>query len=293
MATLLAGLVPAQAFTKQPVNSDGDGPHGLTQPVSFWGGPGYPPAGSWNATLNGAVLSGTSANVKGQLPYTDPASGNGYVAGIRASCLCNTGTAAQNQGGGGELILCDRLWVNQVSNAGTSAQGITSPTWPARDSTGTTNGAGVYLALELSSGSLLNGTFTVGYTNSGGSAGQTSPSTAFTNFIAGQAQEVPLAAGDVGVRAVSTFTWSVAPGSGTWNLVAYRPVAKALVQNYGGVNGTTAAAKSNWQDAVQLGMPQVYNGSVLYFMWKGDYGGNNNNNVNNPQISGVVEFARG
>lgn len=288
LAGVISNLVRPQHFTKAPINSDGDGPHDLLSPLSFWGGSGFPKAGAWDTTLNGVTLSGTSSNVTGQIPYTDPASGNGYIAGVRATCTMVNSGAVEN-GGGGQLLICDRLWHNQVANTGTSAQSITTPTWPARDVTGSTNGDGIFIGLECSSGNLLSGTSTIGYTNSSGTASRTSTAVAASAVISGQAYEYLLQAGDSGVQSIQNFTWSVAPGSGTWNLFAYRILAKVELQNYAGAQ---RGSKSFYRNAMQLGFPRIYNGSVLFFMWNGDYG-SINPNINNPQISGCVEFAQG
>lgn len=286
MAGIVNGLIRPQHFIKQPINYDGDGPHDLLSPVDLWGGAGFPKAGAFDTTLNGVTLSGTSSNVTGQIPYTDPPSGNGYIAGVRATSVVATSATAFVTGGSGQILICDRLWHNQVANFGTSAQTITTPTWPARDNAGTTNGDGIFIGLECSSGNLLSGTSTISYTNSAGSSGRTSTAVASASVISGQAYEYLLQAGDTGVKSIQSFTWSAAPNSGTWNLFAYRILAKIDYQNHSG----SISGKSIYRDAVQLGLPRVYNGSVLFFMWNGDYGGSN---VANPQISGCIEFAQG
>ena len=100
---------------------------------------GLPGAGSYDATLNGAVYSSSSTIPNGIIRHVDPGSGNSYLARFTGSC---TQAAA--------VMLLDRLWDNRLTVNSTAAQSPTTPTWPARDNAGTTNGDGVLLAIETS-----------------------------------------------------------------------------------------------------------------------------------------------
>ena len=94
------------------------------RPTSLWSLAGNPGAGSFDTTLAGVALSSTSSAVAGQIPFTDPSSGNAYLARLQANA-----TQA------GVLMLVDRLWHNggiTITN-GSTAQTVNSATWPARD----------------------------------------------------------------------------------------------------------------------------------------------------------------
>lgn len=224
---------------------------------STWGSlAGYPAVGAYDSTLNGITLSSTSAQVPGQIPFFDPPSGNAYLARMQVFGASST---APNLTCG--FFLCDRLWHNGgFTITSTGAQTITSPTWPARDETGTTNGVGVLLGLEVSATvGAATPTISVSYTNSGGTAGRTGSSIAVTQSAAPGCSFYPLGlqAGDVGVQSVQSMTLSASWLSGTVNLVAYRVIAYSLGMPMTAIDGITGA------------MPRLFNGSVPFFLYQG------------------------
>jgi len=166
-----AGSRPPYAFAKALSGTLVAG-----RPVSYWGFAGAPGAGAYDTSLNGVVLSSTSAMVNGQLPHTDPSSGNTYLMRY---------TARTTQPG--LVMIMDRLWHNGgFTITSNTAQAITSPTWPSRcptsgiDDTPTTTGLGVMLFFEVSSNTGSGTpTITISYTNSAGTSGRTA-----TNFAA-------------------------------------------------------------------------------------------------------------
>lgn len=226
-------------------------------PSSLWAIGGAPGAGAYDATLNGVVLSSSSALVTGQIPHYDPTSGNSYLARL---------TAAVNQSG--TLLLLDRIWHNGgYTITINTAQSITSPAWPSRcptsgtDDTATTTGLGVMLALEVSAAvGAGTPTITISYTNSAGTAGRTATNVIATSASAatGTTYFIGLQAGDVGVRSVQSLTLSATWTSGTINLVAFRILAALEVSQ---ANVSTAI------DAVTSGMPRIYNGAVPYLVF--------------------------
>jgi hypothetical protein len=215
--------------------------------TTLWGFSGVPAAGAYDTTLNGVALS---SPVTGQIPFTNPASGNAYLARITA-----------NNSNGGTLVLCDRLWHNGgYTITSTSAQNSTTPTWPARDVAGATSGDGVFLALEVSAGTgSAAPTVTISYTNSAGTSGRTATQyRATATSGTGITYLINLQAGDTGVRSVQSLTLSASWVSGTINLVAYREIARfELISNN----------VPNTLDLVGACMPRMYAGSVPYFMW--------------------------
>lgn len=220
----IAGMQPPRPFAKAVTGTMVAG-----RPQSTWALAGNPGAGAFDNTLNGVVLSSTSAMVNGQLPHVNPVSGNAYLAAL-------TGNATI----AGTLLLCDRLWHNGgFTITSTGAQSITSPTFPARDIAGSTNGDGVYLGLEISAAAgAAAPTITIGYTNQAGTASRTATNAFPTanSPTAGAFFPIGLQAGDTGVRSVQSLTLSVSWVSGTMNLVAYRvlaalPLAGAFIPN--------------------------------------------------------------
>lgn len=221
------------------------------RPQSLWGLGGNPGAGAFDTTLNGVTLSSTSAQVGGQINFTDPASGNSYLARLQASATVS-----------GTLLLCDRLWHNGgYTITATTAQTSTTPTWPARDANGATNGDGVLLGLEVSAAAgAATPTITVSYTNQAGTAGRTATNSFVTtsSATAGAFYPIGLATGDTGVRSLQSMTLSVSWVSGTVNMVAYRPLAALEI---------TAANTPNAIDAITAGFPRMYNGTVPFFIF--------------------------
>lgn len=240
---IIAGMQYPRAFSKAVTATLVAG-----RVASHWALGGNPGAGSYDTTLNGVALT---APVNGQIPFTDPASGNAYLARLQA-------TATQ----AGVLILADRLWHNGgYTITSTSAQNSTTPTWPARDANGSTNGEGVFLALEISAAAgAAAPTITCTYTNSGGTGSRTA-----TNIMAtanspaiGATYLIGLQSGDLGVRSLQSVQLSVSWASGTMNMVAYRPLAYLEIPG---------ALIPNAIDALTGGFPQLYNGTVPYFMF--------------------------
>lgn len=221
------------------------------RPQSLWGLGGNPGAGTYNTTLNGVALSSSSTPVTGQINFTDPGAGNSYLARFQGSATIS-----------GTLLLCDRLWHNGGYTATLiTAQSSTTPTWPARDANGATNGDGVLLGLEVSAAAgAAAPTITVSYTNQAGTSGKTATNSFATaaSPTAGAFYPIGLAAGDTGVRSVQSLTLSVSWVSGTINLVAYRPLAALEI---------TAANVPNAIDAITAGFPRLYNGTVPFLIF--------------------------
>lgn len=227
------------------------------RPASLWSLAGSPGAGGFDTTLNGVVLSSSSALVNGQIPHYDPASGNAYLARLQAAA-----TQA------GTLLLLDRLWHNGgYTITSTAAQNSTTPTWPSRcptsglDDTPETTGQGVLLAVEVSAATGAGTpTITISYTNQAGTASRTA-----TNILAtvassaiGATYFIGLQAGDTGVRSVQSLTLSATWTSGTINLVAYRLLATLELPG---------DLMPNAIDAITGGLPRLYNGVVPWLVF--------------------------
>jgi hypothetical protein len=122
---------------------------------------GFPGAAATPAPgLAGAALT----TYAGQLPFSNPITGNSYLARFSAVSSAT-----------GRLMLCDRLWHNSgIATNSTAAQTVNSVTWPARDALGNTNGEDVLVGVEVTAATTNNSNCTMSYTNSAGTAARTS-----------------------------------------------------------------------------------------------------------------------
>ena len=198
--------------------------------------------------LSGAALT----SYLGQIPFTNPVSGNSYLARFSAYSTANTGN----------ITLADRLWHNSgLVVTTTTAQTVNSVAWPARDNNGTTNGQGVLIGLEIS-GATGAGTATpsISYTNSDGVAGRTA-SLAFAYAASspvGTFYPFSLRAGDKGVRSIQTCTLNVSMTSGKIHLVAYRPIANLPLSN---------SSAGSAVDVLTGGMPRLFDNTVPFVIF--------------------------
>lgn len=206
-------------------------------------GAGAAPTGG----LNGAVFTGPT--LAGQI--TAPAAVTGETTYLSRWSGVHTG-------GIGLLQLIDRQWGNVPVVTTTTAQSVTSPTWPSRDTSGSANGDSVLLALECSSatgnvGAITN--TTVSYTNSAGTSGRTATLTSYpATAVAGTFVTLALQAGDAGVRSVQSITLGTSYVSGAVHLIAYRLIAELP---------TPTANIAQATSFTQLNLPVVWDTSVL------------------------------
>ncbi len=214
---------------------------------------GFP--GAWapgTPGLNGRATDGTTAADNGCVPIKNPAVGANYLTEIQMAAGVNH-----------SHLFFDCLWVNSgIAVTTTTAQAITSPTLPARDSNGTTNGEGCMIALlttTANTNAAAVANTTVSYTNSDGVAGRT----ATLSAIAGS--QIPitpaigtivwfnLAAGDKGVRSIQSITLGTSLGAGAVSLMIARDVA-----TIGTVIPNVSAQKIIGSPGIRL-----YNGTCL------------------------------
>lgn len=258
----IAGMQPPVFFAKNVTGTMVAG-----RAWSTWALAGAPGAGAFNATLNGVTLT---APQNGQIPWTNPSSGNGYLARLQGQATIP-----------GTLLLLDRIWHNGgFTITSTSAQSITSPTWPARDKNGATLGDAILLAVEVSA-STGSGTptLTATYTNQAGTGSKTATNIVATvaSSAAGSFYFLGLAAGDTGVRSVQSLQLSATWTSGTINMVAYRVLAMLEL---------TAANTPNAVDPITGGFPRIYDGSVPFVVFIPS-------TTTTSNISGQVVYAHG
>ncbi|MBP6884598.1 MAG: hypothetical protein KBC17_02110 [Candidatus Pacebacteria bacterium] len=217
------------------------------RPQSLFYLAGNPPAATAPSTgLVGAALT----TYAGQIPFTNPSSGNTYLARFQAQA-----TQA------GTLLLCDRLWHNSgIDVTNTSEQTFTSSVQiPARDANGTNNGVGVYAAIETSATTGAGApTITLKYTNSSGTADQTGTNILATSTTVGAFYPIGLATGDVGVQKAQSITLSGSWTSGKIHVVLYRVIARLEI---------LPNTQSSAIDALTAGFPRVYDNSVPFLVF--------------------------
>ncbi len=244
--TLIAGFQAPHFFEKVGTTMEAIGTlH------SYFYTPGIPgPAVAPTSAIAGDALTSYS----GQIPYANPSSGNGYLARISISASLS-----------GRFILADRPWHNaSISASTTTAQTVTSATWPARDANGSTNGEGVLVGIEVSTATTnavaVNNT-TMSYTKSAGTSGRTATIASFpATAQVGTFVLFRLEAGDTGVRSIQSLTLgtSYAPsGSPVIHLVAVRILADVFA---------SLSNTGETRDAISLGMPRLYDNTVPFLI---------------------------
>ena len=213
---------------------------------------GFP--GAWapgTPGLNGRVTDGTTSTDNGCLVIANPATGGNYITDVTLAAGVNH-----------HHVFFDCLWVNSgIAVTTTTAQSITTPTLPARDVNGSTNGEGCMIAMlttTANTNAAVITNSTVSYTNSDGTAGRTATLSA---LVGSQIPATPvigtliwfnLAAGDKGVRSIQSITLGTSLGAGAVSLMIVRQVASV---------GTTIAnvsATRTWTPGVR-----IYNGSCI------------------------------
>lgn len=219
------------------------------RPHSLFYSAGLPPAAAaCTAGIGGEVLT----TYAGQIPFTNPVSGNTYLARLQAGATI-----------AGSLLLCDRLWQNSGIGITTlTKQDFTgSAQIPARDASGTNNGVGVFAGVEVS-GATGAGipTLTLEYTNQVGTALQTATNIIATiaSSIAGTFYPIGLAAGDTGIQKATALTLSATWTSGTIHVVLYRVLARLELP---------LAQTPNAIDALTGGFARMYNNTVPFLIF--------------------------
>ena len=262
LAGVNSGSLPPVFFHKSMGSGGASG-----RAFSLFYANGYPAAAAAPTPgLAGAALT----SYAGQFAFTNPASGNTYLARLQA--------AANNAG---TLLLCDRLWHNSgLSLTTITAQTINSVAFPARDSNAAVSGEDVLIGLEITT---ITGAGTpllsMTYTNSAGTGSKvaanllpTIASTAVGSFF-----PMTLDAGDTGVQSIQDFTFSATWTSGAASLVAYRILAALELP----ITFNTSAI-----DAVSSAFPQLLNNTVPFLIYLPA-------GSNTPAVNGQLIYTQG
>lgn len=214
---------------------------------------GYP--GAWavgTPGINGRVTDGTTSGDYGCIPIPNASTGANYLTALEMAASVNHTND-----------FFDVLWVNSgIVVTTTTAQAITTPTLPARDVNGTTNGDGCSIALLVTTvltNAAANAGITVSYTNSKGTAGRTATLSAIAGSqlpataVVGTIIWFQLAAGDTGVRSIQSITLTTSLLTGAVSLMICRDISTIGTQV---VNVSTPKS---------IGSPgiRLYNGTCL------------------------------
>ena len=214
---------------------------------------GFP--GAWavgTPGVNGRVTDGTAAADNGCFQIANPSVGANYLTEVNMASGVNH-----------THLLFDVLWVNSgLAITTTGAQAITTPTLPARDINGTTNGEGCSIALLCTAAvglAAVASNATVTYTNSDGTGSRTATLSA---IVGSQAPATPvngtliwfnLQAGDKGVRSIQSISLNTSWVSGSISLMITRDIATI---------GTTIP-NVNAQKIIGTPGIRLYNGTCL------------------------------
>lgn len=199
--------------------------------------------------LNGRVTDGTTAADNGCLRVANPSSGANYLS------QCSLGTTVACH-----LSIFDVVWINSgIVVTTTTAQAIVTPTFPARDSNGSSNGEGYGIGILVTTATTNAGavtTITISYTNQAGTAGRTATISSYpATAVIGTVVLAQLAAGDTGVRSIQSITLGTTLTAGAISLFVYRGIISqsSATANAGG------PALTNVLDPG----PRLYNGVCL------------------------------
>lgn len=271
VAQALANQTPPQQWLKSQAAVGADS----GQLSSSWQYAGYPPRGANDTvTVGGTTLNSSSSGViAGMIPFFDPSPGaNTYV--LEFTNIQTTLGALTT------VMLADRLWhcgsntSSKINTLSTATQTINSVAWPPRDANGTANGTGVYVAIEVAAAPSGGGPPSVSYTYTNANGFLVSTTNSISTLVTGTVpstvagtfcpfgQQEGLSGAFTGVQSVKDITISTpyTTTNGTWQLVAYRIICMIDASPSGFILSG---------DALTLGFPQMFNGSVPFILSRG------------------------
>ena len=207
---------------------------------------GNPGAGTLagSSTTTGTVPTDATAGYAG-ITFT---SNSSYISRLTAS---NTVVS--------HIRLFDRLWVGGAYsfNANTSGNSPTSFSSRVSYNGGSADYRGLELWVETVTAATGNQTWNVTYTDQDGNTGATTGAVGIGAApTVGRCWQLPLAAGDSGLRGVTGVVGGTG-SAGTANIMVLRP----LVDIY--IGTASQMIVFNYTD---LGMPEIFNDSALYVL---------------------------
>lgn len=223
------------------------------------------------------LAGAAQTSAAGCIPLPTPSGNNYLTKAVFSSSVAHT------------IEIWDLLWINSgIVVTTTTAQTINSATLPARDDTGSTDGAGCMIGLIVTTattnGAAIAGS-TVSYTNSAGTAGRTAtliavggmqiPATA----VAGTVVWFLLAAGDVGVRSIQTITLATSLAAGAVALCIARKIDTIMATTANIPGAGIGAFGSDAYPGIRL-----YSGASLFVAYVASA-------TTATQIQGTLNFA--
>lgn len=191
---------------------------------------GFP--GAWSPGtpgVNGRTTAGTNSADAGCIPIGTP-TGSLYISSVSFNATINH-----------FFTLLDVVWVNTGLNVTTTGvQNITTPTLPARDNNGSSDGEGYMIWLLTTvantNAAAISNTI-VTYTNSDNTPSRTAvlgsglPDNIPATPVLGTIVPFMLASGDKGVRSIQSITLNTSLGGGSVSLLIARPVISTNLLN--------------------------------------------------------------
>jgi hypothetical protein len=214
---IVAGLASAQRI---PYYKTLSAPKAAGAFQSAWLSGGMPGAGSASPAFNAGAGYACDKSTTGAFPYSNAAVQN-WLARI-------SGLSSQP----GTIILADRLWSCSGMGFANSTYTVTTPgSLPARI---TDNGVGCELWVEqfVAAGS-ASGTLTANYLNTAGASKSGVLGAVVSAPVVGQMQQVPLQAGDLGIKQLTSVTNSATWTSGGWGMTILKRIAEIPIGQSG------------------------------------------------------------
>lgn len=214
---------------------------------SGWLAAGFPAAGATPPAYTAGSGYTCSSATTGAMLYAN-ASVKNWFAQIQASANI-----------AGTLIIADRLWSCSGMGFAANTYTVTTPgNLPARI---TDNGVEVEAWVEnFVAAGAATGTLTLNYLNANTEASKSGViGTVVSAPVAGQMQPIPLAAGDTGVRQVTSAVTSATWTSGSFGITLLKRIATIPI------NSAAVATVLDW---AALGLPGILNDACLMLMFQ-------------------------
>ncbi len=155
-----------------------------------------------------------------------------------------------------QIAIYDCLWAGGTYTFNANVN-VTSPSWASRVSYngGSADYSGLEIWAETVTAATGNQTWNVTYTDQGGASGSTGAVGIGAAPTVGRCWQLPLAAGDTGLQAITNVTGGTG-SAGTANILVLRPLVRVYVPV------ANQVIVMNYTD---LGLPEIFNDSAL--MW--------------------------
>lgn len=265
--TTTDGLITALATSPRPFGIIKTPPASLASAGMFstWTWDGIP--GKAADPSSGAAGDIPTDATAGAFPFTNPTS-------PALTYLSNWSIGLTNIAG--SFYLYDRLWQNSgLSPTSLTGQTVNSVALNRPDANG--DGAEAWFQVYATMGASTTAP-TITYTNSAGTGSRTGTLQSFVTAAAtSRVFPFSMAAGDVGVKSIQTYTNAATMTSGTFGLVLQRRIA--ALHTIVGNSGVAA-------DPFMLALPRIYDDACLTILYLSSAAGT-------PIMSGDIDIAQG